>query len=89
MSAKIHCHTHGEAFEAFVCKHLVGTENKSWFSVEPTKDDPWPDSWCEECHQDFLKEGEWNDISSEKLEAKLVCHHCYEIFRENCNVHYI
>ena len=89
MSAKINCHTHGEAFETFVCKHLVGAENIDWYSGEPSKNDPWPDSWCGECHQYFLNQGEWNDISSEKLEAKLVCHRCYENFRDSCNVNII
>lgn len=89
MNNKITCEHHGEAYETYICEHLVGASNVDWHSAEPVEDDPWPSAWCEQCNEAFLAEGEWNERSENaaNLNVKLVCHHCYEDFKSQCKVH--
>jgi len=89
MNDKVTCERHGEAFSTYVCEHLVGAIGVGWYSAVPTEDDPWPSAWCEKCNEAYSAEGEWNERSekSVNLKAKLICHHCYENFRNQCKVH--
>ena len=89
MNDKVTCECHGEAYATYVCKHLVGASGIGWYSAEPVADDQWPNAWCEECNKAYVAEGEWNERSEKaaKLEAKLICHVCYENFRSQCQVH--
>ena len=73
----IQCGEHGKAFEAFVCAHLALNSAQQWFSEETTMANPWPDAWCSDCNEEFLKFGEWNDQNGTCLNIKLLCHHCY------------
>ena len=87
----IDCCTHGEAYETFVCEHLVGADGIDWYSAEPIEEDPWPGAWCKECHKAFEAEGEWNE-SSEKaanLKLSILCHFCYINTRKRCITHEI
>ena len=86
---KIMCASHGERFSTFICKHLLGAKDVAWYSGEPSPENPWPSAWCEQCHQAFLTEGEWNERSNSaaNLEIVAVCHSCYESFKIRCVPH--
>ena len=86
---KITCEHHGEAYQTYVCEHLVNAVGIDWYSSEPFEDDPWPSAWCTKCNEAFSAEGEWNDHSEEaaNLNVKLICHYCYESFRSQCSVY--
>lgn len=90
---ELECCTHGKAIATYVCKHLIEGTNKEWHCREPDEETPWPDSWCGICHQHFISEGEWNEISEAAAEIseniKLLCNQCYEHRQISCNVHYI
>ena len=77
-SEKIDCDVDGWGYDAFVCQHLFHNPNQTWFSREPTSDNPWPDAWCSECDRVFMRDGEWNDDNSGCTSIKLLCHFCYE-----------
>ena len=85
----ISCTDHGDATITYVCEHLVSASSKAWYSRRPDADSPWPDAWCDQCHAAYEREGEWNDTSSAGVTIKLLCHHCYELTKANCVVHYI
>ena len=91
MNNKVNCKSHGTANETFVCEHLVGASGINWYSASPIKNDLWPSAWCEKCHQSFLKESEWNEKSEKcaNLTAKILCHHCYEETKKQCNAHLV
>jgi hypothetical protein len=74
----IHCSKHGEGFATFVCEHLVANPIQPWHGGYPTEESPWPDSWCSLCHQNFLKEGEWNEKNEQFIAITTICHHCFE-----------
>ena len=86
---KVTCGTHGEAYEAYVCEHLIGASGLKWYSHEPSEENPWPDAWCGRCHTEFEREGEWNETSEASVNIKLICHQCYERTKAKCSVHYI
>ena len=86
---KVSCDTHGEAYEAYVCKHLVGASGLTWHSHEPSEEHPWPDAWCGQCHVAFEREGEWNEKSEVGVNIKLICHQCYERTKKSCSVLYV
>lgn len=77
---KLLCASHGEAFPAYVCQHLLPGGTAEWCSSRPTPDNPWPSAWCETCHEAFAKEGEWNAKSEAEadLQVRAICHRCYE-----------
>jgi hypothetical protein len=85
------CKKHGRARATYVCRHLIEGENTQWYSKTPSRENPWPDSWCGVCHQHFETEGEWNEISEGEAELmnniKIVCRHCYEDIRNKCETH--
>ena len=75
---KIKCDKDGWGYEAFVCQHLLENPVQTWFSREPTIDNPWPDAWCAECDKVFSRDGIWTEENSVCLGVKLLCHRCYE-----------
>ncbi len=87
--AKLHCTTHGEANEAYVCEHLVKASGLSWHSRPPDEESPWPDAWCGDCHNVFAREGEWNETTEGEVRIKLICSLCYVHTKAKCLVHYI
>jgi hypothetical protein len=38
-------------------------------------------AWCLRCHENFGREGEWNEKNEGTLKAKLLCSSCYEAKR--------
>jgi hypothetical protein len=78
---QISCGTHGTAYEAYVCEHLITNPDQRWFSEEPDHENPWPDAWCSICDTFFQTQGEWNEKNEKNLKIKLLCHFCYEGFR--------
>ncbi|MBV8673007.1 MAG: hypothetical protein JOZ33_06205 [Acidobacteriaceae bacterium] len=82
MSQTVNCATHGESFETFVCEHLAANPSQRWYSSAPSVENPWPDAWCHICNHYFEEQGEWNDANSHHIKAELLCHNCYQTFRE-------
>lgn len=78
---RVRCDTHGQAFEAFICEHLLVNPAQKWFSDDPTRENPWPDAWCGQCNALFEELGSWNQRNESKLRIKLICHRCYERLR--------
>jgi hypothetical protein len=72
------CEEHGTATATYVCSHLATNPVQRWHSDRASKDNPWPDAWCNQCNAMFLREGEWNDRNSDEVDLRILCHHCYE-----------
>lgn len=76
----VHCQTHGDKREAFVCDHLLhGTRQGFFVGDEPGN--PYPDAWCSMCDQIRSAhggaDGEWNEKSEALIKVRLVCGDCY------------
>jgi hypothetical protein len=80
-SKQLDCATHGAGFQTFVCEHLAANPAQEWFSGEATVDNKWPDAWCADCDVFFQHQGEWNENNESNMKIKILCHHCYEMFR--------
>ena len=80
MSDKIHCDTHGECQQAFVCSHLVSPSVGLGFNCdEPTENNPYPDAWCDDCNLIFQQHQGWNEETEKLVSIKLLCSGCYEL----------
>lgn len=79
MPDTIHCPTHGETQETFVCSHLTEDSAGLGFNRdEPSEDDPFPDALCDDCDLILEAHGGWNDQSEGLIEIRLICSWCYE-----------
>jgi hypothetical protein len=79
MANKIQCETHGECEETFVCSHLVGESAGLGFNRdEPSKENPCPDAWCDDCELIRAAHNGWNEESAKLTKILLVCSECYE-----------
>jgi hypothetical protein len=75
---EVTCDEHGQAKTTYVCSHLPTDPVQRWHCARACDDNRWPDAWCDQCNEIFLREGEWNDQNSDGIELKILCHHCYE-----------
>lgn len=81
---KVCCETHGSGTATFLCKHLLEGEKRG-FHVGYDPKQPYalyPDAWCDECDTVLDKEGEWNEVSENFADVKMVCSDCYQEIRE-------
>lgn len=79
MTDKIHCETHGECEQAFVCNHLLGESVGLGFNRdEPDSNNPFPDAWCDDCELIRIAHGDWTDDSQKLVKISLLCSGCYE-----------
>lgn len=79
MTENVHCVTHGEAVQAFVCTHLtVETSGLGFNRNEPSDDDPFPDAWCDNCELIRAAHDGWSDEAQKLAKIALVCSGCYE-----------
>jgi hypothetical protein len=77
------CGAHGETPATFVCRHLADGVARGFHADAPTKDQPWPDAWCDECDKAFQAGGgEWNEETEKVLDIKVLCTHCYGAAKE-------
>jgi hypothetical protein len=76
----VHCDTHGETEQTYVCTHLVGESSAGlgFNSRKPTKRKPFPDAWCDNCEIIRAAHGGWNEESEELTKITLLCSTCYE-----------
>jgi hypothetical protein len=77
-SDEVSCSAHGKASATYVCGHLTTNPAQRWHGDYPSEKDPWPDAWCNQCNEAFLREGEWNEKNTDCLDLKILCSHCYE-----------
>jgi hypothetical protein len=80
----IECETHGTSKRTYVCQHVATGlqchERVGFFWTTFDRENPYPDAWCYECEERVKKTGgEWEGEALEQLQAKVLCHHCYEI----------
>jgi len=82
MTKKIHCETHGDRAETYVCSHLAGGAAGLGFNRdEPSSENPYPDAWCDDCELIRAAHGGWDDESEKLLKVSLLCAGCYECAR--------
>ena len=82
MDNTIHCDTHGESQESFVCSHLTeDTAGLGFHCAEPSDEDPFPNAWCDNCDLIYEAHGGWTDEAWELVEVRLLCSRCYELSR--------
>ena len=82
MANIIHCNTHGDTEESFVCSHLAERMAGLGFNRnEPSDEKPFPDAWCDDCNLIFETHGGWNDESEKLVSIKVLCSSCYELAR--------
>jgi len=79
---KLQCADHGESVATFVCRHLCSGVACGYHCSDEADGDPWPDAWCDRCHEALNREGEWNDTSAAEAGITLLCSHCYEDARK-------
>ena len=84
----ISCEKHGANRVAFVCQHLIKSDNKGFEEAFPTfkgmeleEDDDFQ-AWCNKCEIERLRTDGWNDESMEFANIKLVCEDCYFEIKE-------
>jgi hypothetical protein len=77
----VHCQTHGDRREAFVCDHLLHGTRQGFFTGDEAGN-PYPDAWCSMCDQIRATfgggDGAWNEKSEALIKVRLVCGDCYE-----------
>ncbi len=79
MVKKIHCPTHGDRQQTFVCAHLLSDVAGLGFNrSDPSPDDPFPDAWCDDCELIRAAHGGWNEQSEKLMKASVLCASCYE-----------
>jgi hypothetical protein len=62
-----------------VCSHLVGESAGLGFNRdEPSKENPCPDAWCDDCELIRAAHNGWNGESAKLTKILLVCSECYE-----------
>src|SRR6266436_8113498 len=82
MVENIQCGTHGEREKAYVCAHLLGdTLGLGFNRKEPTRDEPFPDAWCDDCELIRAAHDGWNEESEKLTNISLLCSGCYERVR--------
>jgi hypothetical protein len=75
----IQCDTHGESEKAYVCTHLLGeTAGLGFNHRKPTKKNPFPDAWCDDCEIIRAAHDGWNEESEKLTKIVLLCSGCYE-----------
>lgn len=80
----VHCHTHGQQAEAFVCKHifegLLRRDRVGFFWSAEDPNHRCPDAWCVECDRRVsMTGGEWEGEALEHLQPKIMCCECYDV----------
>jgi hypothetical protein len=79
MSDKVHCDTHGDSEKTYVCTHLIGeTAGLGFNRRKPTRKNPFPDAWCDDCEIIRAVHNGWNDESQQLAKIELLCSGCYE-----------
>ena len=79
MADTIQCDKHGGSEKAYVCTHLIGeTAGLGFNRREPTKKNPFPDAWCDDCELIRTKHDGWNEESEKLTKIALLCAGCYE-----------
>lgn len=79
MAETVHCDTHGETQQTFVCDHLAGHSTGLGFNTDAlTEENPFPDAWCDDCEIIREAHGGWNDESEKLTEIVLLCSGCYQ-----------
>lgn len=74
----IQCIRHGVSDATFMCHHLHHGVACGFHQAD--SDDPWPDAWCDACHDRFERSGGWTHDNEPQISA--VCRHCYEECRQ-------
>jgi hypothetical protein len=75
----IHCETHGDSEQAFICIHLTGESSGLGFNRDdPSEDHPFPDAWCDNC--EIIREAHdgWDDVPTGLCKIVAICAECYE-----------
>lgn len=84
----ISCEQHGAKRIAFVCQHLIKSDNNGFEEAFPTfkgmelGDDDDFQAWCDKCEIERLRTNGWNDESTKFANIKLVCEDCYFKIKE-------
>lgn len=82
MDKKVHCETHGECQESFVCNHLASPSAGLGFNRdEPSEEKPFPDAWCDDCEVIFQAHNGWTDEAQKLATIVMLCSDCYELAR--------
>jgi hypothetical protein len=83
MADTIHCDTHGDRQNAYVCSHLLGDSAGLGFNrAEPTGENPSPDAWCDDCELIHAAHGgEWTDEAQALVKISVLCSGCYNSAR--------
>ena len=79
MPDTVHCETHGETPQTFVCTHLIGESSGLGFNrKDPSEQEPFPDAWCDNCEIIRAEHGGWDDVPEDLCKIVLLCSECYE-----------
>ena len=79
MANIVHCPTHGETEETFVCSHLTEESAGLGFNRnEPSEEKRFPDAWCDDCDLIVQAHQGWSEVTDELVQIRLLCSSCYE-----------
>jgi hypothetical protein len=77
--------SHGKGIASVICCHHLSSADPVGF-IENSSDPDDLQGWCFACEYLFLQEGERTSKFKEFNRSKMVCHICYEKFK---NSHFI
>jgi hypothetical protein len=78
----VHCETHGETNQTFVCTHLAADSSGLGFNTgKQDGENPFPDAWCDNCEVIRAAHGGWTHEAQALTKIALLCSGCYEITR--------
>lgn len=79
MATEVKCETHGTGWETFVCIHLLGdSEGLGFNRDEPSKENPFPDAWCDDCELIRAAHNGWNKETEQLVKISVLCSACYQ-----------
>ena len=79
MADTVHCETHGETEQTFVCEHLLGESVGLGFNrKDPSEESPHPDAWCDNCEIIRAQHDGWDGVPKGLCKIALLCAQCYE-----------
>jgi hypothetical protein len=81
MTTTVHCESHGDQDETFVCQHLaksLSTGIRVGYWCAKDEEATRPDAWCSACEQ-LSGGGDWNEESEKAAGIVLLCGRCYDL----------
>jgi hypothetical protein len=78
----VDCAKHGRSLAAVVCVHLLEAQERAVGFIENSSESGDLQAWCDECEDQFEREGSLTAAFKEFCDIRIVCEHCYVTISE-------